>query len=274
MKQKLTNSTVEKLNPSTKTYECHDEILSNLFVRVHPSGKKVYYVYYNRRGHKLGPASVLTAVQARDMAREILYKVAQGLPLTPDDEQEKPAQGTGAPADEMLLREYIDDIYAPWVRQHRRTGQGTLDLINRNFADLMDKKICDIKKFNAIEIQTKLAARGLKRASVNRAFTAIIAVLNWGVKSERLSRNPKHLCCLGEYFSLNKWCYIAALASPAAISFGGAGVGFSTSPIKCSSETPSAEAINFALSIVGDTLQFSYSIIENRDSPVSSTKRC
>lgn len=175
------------MNPSTKTLEHRDVMLANFFVRVYPSGSKVYYVDCNRKKIKLGSADVLTAVQAREMARVMLGRVAQGLPPVLADENAQEGNTTG---DEMLLKDFVNNIYSPWVKQHRRAGEDTLKMIKRTFAGLLKKRICDIKKHEAIEIQTKLIARGLKKATINRVTTALKGALSWGVKTEWLSRNP------------------------------------------------------------------------------------
>jgi hypothetical protein len=80
---KLTQTYIQSLQPSQKRQIFRDLIILGLVLFVEPSGKKTWYVDYRRPNgkrtyHKIGPAEILTVMQARDIAKEFLASVTLG----------------------------------------------------------------------------------------------------------------------------------------------------------------------------------------------------
>lgn len=84
MPARLTQSSINQLTPKEKSYSLFDSVVQGLFVTVHPSGKKIFYIKYKHptRGkntnNKIGDASVLSIAQAREKAQALLAQVTLG----------------------------------------------------------------------------------------------------------------------------------------------------------------------------------------------------
>jgi integrase len=86
MKQKLTKRAIDSLQPSHERYEVFDSELPGFLVRIAPDGEKTFAVRYRvgpehgarRRRLTLGRYGVITAEQARTIARQRLADVVRG----------------------------------------------------------------------------------------------------------------------------------------------------------------------------------------------------
>src|SRR5688572_15832940 len=81
---KLTKSVIEKLKPLAERDQfVWDSALPGFGLRVYSSGKRYYVLQYRTKDNRqrrmvIGQHGVLTAEQARDMARDILANVRKG----------------------------------------------------------------------------------------------------------------------------------------------------------------------------------------------------
>lgn len=79
---KLTKRTVESLTTKTRDYFVWDSALAGFGVRIMPSGAKTYQAQYRRGGRtrriSVGRHGRVTVDQARDIAKEIMGRVARG----------------------------------------------------------------------------------------------------------------------------------------------------------------------------------------------------
>ena len=69
---RLTESMVLKAKPRTREYQLKDTLVKGLYLRVRPTGSKVFYVAKGQQKHSLGDATVLSLKQARSRARLLL----------------------------------------------------------------------------------------------------------------------------------------------------------------------------------------------------------
>jgi integrase len=183
MKQKLTQSIIEKLEPDGKPYRIFDAECKNLFVNVGTLGTKTWYVYYRdksgRQGNqKIGDADALTVAQAREAA--ILFKsqlIRGELP------QKKNAR-------KSTLKYFIDTHYEPWAIANRKGGAATLQMIRSAFKSMLDAPLDNITLSGFEDWRTSARRKGLKSATINRLTTALQAALNWGVRYGKIERNP------------------------------------------------------------------------------------
>lgn len=81
--QKLTKRLVESIQPEERSVAVWDSVVRGFHVKVLPSGRRSYYVYYRnaagqQRRPKIGDHGILTAEQARSIAIETLGQVAAG----------------------------------------------------------------------------------------------------------------------------------------------------------------------------------------------------
>jgi integrase len=184
---KLTQTYVQSLQSTPKRQIFRDLTIPGLVLFVEPSGKKTWYVDYKRPNgkrtyHKIGPAEILTVMQARDVAQKFLASVKLG---------NDPIEVKEVKKERLTLRQLIFDHYSLWVIDNRRSGKETVDILNRAFGDFMDWPTEEISML-AIE-QWRSRARkekGLKASSLNRRTTALKALLNWAVKRGIIEVNP------------------------------------------------------------------------------------
>lgn len=73
MKAFIGNQLIARIKPREKSYDIWDNKLTGFILRVNPKGNMVYRCEYARgKRITLGKISILTPVQARDRAKEIL----------------------------------------------------------------------------------------------------------------------------------------------------------------------------------------------------------
>ncbi len=184
MKEKLTQTLVQKLEPGKSRFFVYDTQLPGLLLRVETSGRKTYYVDYTPSGGKrvtckVGSSNVLTVAQAREAVKEMLAEVALG----GDPRAEK--------IRDISLDKFISDIYGPWVVENRKSGASTVAMIRTSFHKFLPMHIDEITRY-AVE-QWRVTTRkqnGTKASSINRKVTALKAAINWGVKRGFLKANP------------------------------------------------------------------------------------
>lgn len=166
-------------------------MLPNFFVRVYPTGNKVYYYYFNRSAHKLGSAKVLTAVQAREMARKIF---ADG--IDPRDKRE---------AKELTLGELAE--------KYKSSG-GSLycyRLVQKDYHGLLSGPASEITQLAIEELrEDRRRSSGITCSTANKSVTAIKALLNWAAKRGLIPDNPlANLQKLKEVDSCQKTRYLS-----------------------------------------------------------------
>ncbi|MGR5299416.1 integrase arm-type DNA-binding domain-containing protein, partial [Vibrio mediterranei] len=75
-KQVLSQRFIDRIKPSNKTQEVYDAKVSNLYLRVYPSGKVNYFVRFQhdglRQNQKLGSTDELSLSQARLKAKTLI----------------------------------------------------------------------------------------------------------------------------------------------------------------------------------------------------------
>lgn len=181
MREKLSKSSVDRLQPAASMYEVRDASLPGFLVRVYPAGRKVYVVNWARGKRKtLGQASVMTFEQAKAAAHKILNEV-----LT-----------TGAPelptiADKTTFGDYIEQKYAPWAKSNRKSGAATVERLTKCFkADLWRKPLVEVTGWIVEKWRTKRLKAGITQATTNRDLAALKAALSKAVEWELLAEHP------------------------------------------------------------------------------------
>jgi integrase len=182
---KLTQSYVQSLKADGKPHWIRDAIDNKLVLYLGKNGAKTWYVDYTRSDgkrayHKIGPApDIITVAIAKDAAREFLARVALG-----EDPAKKLKQ-------DITLQALIDDFYASWVADNRRSATGTFAILHNVFDFLMDRNATEI---TALEIERWRAKyrqeHSTKAATVNRYVTTLKAILNWAKKHKIIETNP------------------------------------------------------------------------------------
>jgi hypothetical protein len=186
MKLKLTKRTIAELEPGEKAYEVNDSELPGFLLRIQPTGHMTYYARFRlddgTRGRvRVGPASILTPVQARDKARDLLAQATQGI---------DPAE-TRRSARSHTLGTFIDDIYAPWASANRKDGANACKRIKSSFRELLKQRLKDLNSFQVERWRNRrLKAKSMKIATINRNIAMLKAALSRAVEWNLLDEHP------------------------------------------------------------------------------------
>jgi len=185
MKATINTSLIAKLQPGDKPYDVRDDKLTGFLVRVNLSGKLLYMCEYARgKRVTIGKVGVLTPAQARDKAHSILGDAAKG--IDPSESRKKKHK--------ITLTEFIDKEYAPWVKEHRKVGIKTLNVITRRFYDLFGTKpLTELTPALIDQWRTQRLKNGISVETVNRNIATLKAAISkavlWGfIESHPLER--------------------------------------------------------------------------------------
>jgi integrase len=120
---KFTKSALEKVAcpPGKKEFYAWDDTLAGFGLRAYPSGKRVWVCYYRtdnktQRRETLGDFRVLDLDEARDRARRLLTKVADG--IDPVAEREAAEKAKVEAAAERLRRLTVGQLVEKYVATH------------------------------------------------------------------------------------------------------------------------------------------------------------
>lgn len=181
MNANLTIAFVERQKPREKRYDIRDKIINELILRVEISGKKTYLLDCKkpngkRTSIKIGDASIMSPSQAREIAKEKLLLVSQGIELRDKDK--------------MTLHKLLDTYYSEWAAQNHKDGKATIDSIKKNFADFLDMELTDIKKIDIEKWRTKKINDGIKAVTANRYIATLRGAIHWAYRNDLISEYP------------------------------------------------------------------------------------
>lgn len=180
MKMFIGNQLIGKLKPDVKSYDVWDSKLTGFILRVLPTGTMVYRCEYARgKRITLGKASVLTAAQARDRAKEILADVVKG--NNPISKRCK----------NYTLKEFIEKEYSSWRRANRKRGDEDIYRLKARFeSEFGNEYLASISPLELDRWRSKRITAGIKPITANRDIAILKALLSkaeeWGV----ITTNP------------------------------------------------------------------------------------
>lgn len=182
MKAIINTSLLSRLKPKDKPYDVRDDKLIGFLVRVNISGKLLYMCEYARgKRMTIGKVGVLTPTQARDKALAILGDAAKGI-----DPRNKHSKNSC-----ITLEEFINCHYAPWFREHRKSGDKTLAHIKRCFiVSFGDKSITEITPVLIDQWRTRRLKLGRTTETVNRDIATFKAALSKAVLWGFIDKHP------------------------------------------------------------------------------------
>ena len=181
MNANFTIAFVERQKPREKRYDIRDKLINELILRVESSGKKTYLLDCKkpngkRTSLKIGDASIVSPSQAREIAKEKLLLVSQGIELRDKDK--------------MTLRKLLDSYYREWAAHNHKNGNTAVGMIEKNFDDFMDRELTDIKKLDIEQWRAKKMNAGVKAATVNRYISALRGAIHWAYNNDLISDYP------------------------------------------------------------------------------------
>lgn len=188
MKAMIGNQLLKTVKPKEKAYDIRDTKLKGFILRVQPSGYMSYCCQHGRGQRiSIGPASVLTAAQARDRAEEILAtKVLGGDPAVTHGKNKK----EGGEEEFPDLESYLKKKYDPWAKVNRKTGKDKMPRIKKRFPTLLSKSLAEIAPSTVEDWRVERIVQGTSRATINRDISDLKAALTQAVTWKILAENP------------------------------------------------------------------------------------
>lgn len=183
----LTKRTIDALKIEDKDYFCHDDNLSGFYVRVFPSGKKVFGVRYNfhHRSHryKIGEYGIITPDEARQKAVELLNEINKG-----NNPQAEKSLYNKAPTLKEFAKQYIEQHIK--VRLKPSTQKEWMRMLERFiFPKIGNIKLQDICRADVAYLHHSLHHIPYQG---NRCKEILSSMLNhaemWGLRAE--NSNP------------------------------------------------------------------------------------
>ena len=173
-----------KPNKNKRTWYS-DTVTQGLQLYVGMTGAKTWYVIFRKPNgktyhQKIGNADLISIPEARAAAMEFLSALAKG--QTPYKKQKLPEQ--------ITLRKLVDDYYASWVIENRRSGKETVAMLKSSFEKLLDLNISDFNVKLIENWQSEMRKKELKVSSINRKLTALKSLLNWAYKRDIIPDYP------------------------------------------------------------------------------------
>jgi len=193
MKGHLIKSFVERAGVKDKPYDIYDTKITGFLMRVHPSGKLVFYFAYRNAVKKnqrikigvYGPSK--TVHQAREDAHVYSGQVASGVDI---QVEKKRKQQQVIEDQQQILSLFIKEHYKPWVLANNKTGQDSIDKLNSSFPEYMGLPLKQISVSLIEKWRTKKLNNNIKPSTINRCVAVIRALLTKAVEWKVLEENP------------------------------------------------------------------------------------
>jgi integrase len=180
-RRKLTERFVRTVRSEAAAFAVWDTYQRGLAVRVQPSGQKSYKVVYSYRGKArwchLKDATAIGLVVARQLAAEIMAKVAAGK----DPLAERQAEHAGDTFGELVER------YAAHTKKKNKAWRQGDSLLRR----LLLPRWGSLKVSSIARRDVRAAAADIAAPVVaNQTLKALSALFNWAIKEEIVAVNP------------------------------------------------------------------------------------
>lgn len=182
IKAKITLSSIKNLTPADK--RLNDTEISGFHARISLTGSISYYLFYRHKGkqvnYRLGLDGQITPAQARDLAKNKIAEVTQGI-----DVQEVKKQERIKAKQEKLstLEHFLEEKYYPWLKSRNpKTVQKTIKAFQSAFHNFMDYQLTDITAWEIEKWRNKRLADGIKPATTNRQINTIKGCLSRAVE--------------------------------------------------------------------------------------------
>ena len=175
---------IARRRPGKEMIEYWDDELPGFGLRVHPSGRRKWFVMFRQRGkHRrksLGTSKQITASQARRLAREKLAEVAlDGLPVQRTDK----AGAKQAP----LMRDYAERFWADYARHWKpSTRTRNRGAIDRDILPAFgERRVDEVVKADILFWRDGFAER---TGAFNRTLPVLSAMMSY---TEKLGYRPR-----------------------------------------------------------------------------------
>lgn len=197
VKNKITATNIKNLRPEDK--RLNDTEISGFHARITPLGLITYYLFYRLNGkqvnYRLGIDGQMTPAQARDLAKNKIAEVTQGVDV---QAVRKHDRAKTKYSKFSTLQFFLEEKYAPWLKSRNpKTADKTIKAFESSFPSLMDFQLSDINAWEIEKWRNKRLANGVKPATTNRQINTIKGCLSraveWGAIDSHDLRKVKTL---------------------------------------------------------------------------------
>lgn len=173
VKNKITATNIKNLLPEDK--RLNDTDISGFHARITPSGLITYYLFYRLNGkqvnYRLGIDGQMTPAQARDLAKNKIAEVTQGVDVQAVRKHDRTKTKYSKFS---TLQFFLEEKYAPWLKSRNpKTAEKTIKAFESSFPTLMDFQLSDINAWEIEKWRNKRLAEGVKPATTNRQINTI-----------------------------------------------------------------------------------------------------
>ena len=185
---RITKRLIDGLQPKAKDFVEFDDSLAGFGIRVWPSGKKSFVLWYRNiegRARKLtlGVYGRLTVDEARQMARKALGHVAQG---------EDPAQAKQAARTDITMKELANRYMEEYALLHKKPLSVAADERSLRLVILPALGHLPVKGITRADVAKMMHTHKDEPVKANRAFALLSKALNlaeaWGIRQD--ASNP------------------------------------------------------------------------------------
>ena len=147
----------------------------------------------NQRTLTIGKYPALTPDQAKEIARQMMGRIASGEDVqatkkqTKAEEQQKQQQTLGA---------FIDEVYTPYQEQRKKSGGDTIGMLKKHFVSWLGKPMGEITRKDVQAWQREKEKSGLAFQTIKRVYGALKTCLNYAVKVESIEGHQLEKCQL------------------------------------------------------------------------------
>jgi integrase len=197
IKYKITATNIKNLSPDDK--RLNDTEISGFHARITPSGLVTYYLFYRLNGkqvnYRLGIDGQMTPAQARDLAKNKIAEVTQGVDVQAVRKQERTKTKYSKFS---TVESFLNEKYSLWLRtRNPKTAEKTIKAFKSSFPKLMGFQLSDITAWEIEKWRNERLSSGVKPATVNHQISVIQGCLSraveWGVIDSHDLRKVKTL---------------------------------------------------------------------------------
>ena len=190
---------LRRLTP--RNLDIRDQKLNGYVLRCRASGTHSYLVSLGRgrwttigRVGDIGPETARLAAESllSGVARDTLKILSDEPTLNLRDAKARARGEMRGPRGQRRATwtQFLDDHYAPWVMEHRKTGAETVARLRSRFGAFDDVRLAGISQFAVERWRSARLKGGVKPATVNRDFAALRAALTKAVEWRAIKAHP------------------------------------------------------------------------------------
>jgi len=189
---KLTKTSVAEIQPTNKTTNYSDSVLTGLQLRCYSSGKKSFYYRYRINGVgkflSLGSSAEISVSEARDLASDAASLVRKGI-CPVNQRKEKTEQLKKEKL--STLGSYVDGPYKQ--RALFRTsgrGQESVNMIKKQFKSWLKLPLGEITPEMILNYRSAKRADGIKQNTIRRNEQELRSLIKMAVTDDTIVKDP------------------------------------------------------------------------------------